>query len=106
MHNKQESGLFKEEFMRSEMICLCSKIFCCYDSKSDKFKFSSECLNKRAIEVSANGPMSKYRRVFDEAVILTSTNRGFSHVVASFEQTKKGLSYLYPKRQVQDDEIH
>ena len=24
----------------------------------------------------------------------------------TYEQTKKGLSYFYPKRQVQDDEIH
>ena len=38
-----------------------------------------------------------------------STNRGFrtiNHMVATYEQTKKGLSYFYPKRQVQDDGIH
>ena len=53
--------------------------------------------------------MSKYRRVLDEAVNLTSSNRGFisiNHMVATYEQTKKGLSYFYPKRQVQDDGIH
>ena len=27
-------------------------------------------------------------------------------MVATYEQTKKGLSYFYPKRQVQDDGIH
>ena len=45
--------------------------------------------------------MSKYRRVLDEAINLTSTNRGFrtiNYMVATFEQTKKGLSYFYPKR--------
>ena len=53
--------------------------------------------------------MSKYRRVFHEAINITSTNRGFrtiNNMVATYEQTKKGLSYFYPKRQVQDDEIH
>ena len=53
--------------------------------------------------------MSKYRRVLDEAINLTSTNRGFStinNMVATYEQTKKGLSYFYPKLQVQDDENH
>ena len=27
-------------------------------------------------------------------------------MVATYEQTKKRLSYFYPKRQVQDDRIH
>ena len=39
---------------------------------------------------------------------LSSTNRGFrtiNHMVATYEQTKKGLSYFYPTRQVQDDGI-
>ena len=66
-------------------------------------------MNKRVLEDSGDGPMSKYRRVLDEAINLTSTNRGFrtiNHMVATYEQTKKGLSYFYPKRQVQDDGIH
>ena len=41
-HDKREPGLFKEEFRCTEMLCLCSKTYCCYDSKSDKFKFSSK----------------------------------------------------------------
>ena len=47
--------------------------------------------------------------MLDEAINLISTNRGFRtihHMVARYEQTKKGLSYFNPKRQVQDDEIH
>ena len=39
-HNKREPGLFKEEFRCTEMLCLCSKTYCCYDSISNKFKFS------------------------------------------------------------------
>ena len=53
--------------------------------------------------------MTKYRRVLDEATNLTPTNRGFrtiNHMVATYEQTKKGLMYFYPKRQVQDEGFH
>ena len=45
----------------------------------------------------------------DEIINLTSTNRGFrtiNHCVATYEQTKKGLSYFYPKRVVVADGIH
>ena len=60
-------------------------------------------------ECGDGGPMSKYRKVFEEAVNVTSTNRGFrtiQHSVATYEQTKKGLSYLCPKRIVEEDGIH
>ena len=53
--------------------------------------------------------MSNYRGVLDEAINLTSTNRGFrtiNHMVTTYEQTKKGLSQFYQKRQVQDNGIH
>ena len=89
--------------------CLYSKTYCCSDNKSDKMKFSSKGLNKRILEESGDGPMEKYRKLLDEAINLTSTNRGFrtiNHMVATYEQIKKGLSYFYPKRQVQDDGIH
>ena len=108
-HDKREPGLFKEELRCTEMLCLCSKTYCCYDNKSDKFKFSSKGLNKRVLEDSGDGPLAKYRRVLDEVINLTSTNRGFrtiNHMVATYEQTKKGLIYFYPKRQVQVDGIH
>ena len=91
------------------MLCMCSKTYCCYDSKSQKYKFSSKGLNKRALEDSGDGPMSKYRQVLHETVNLKSTNRGFKTInqaVATYEQTKKGLSYFYPKREVECDGIH
>ena len=86
-HDKREPGLFKEEFRFTEMLCLCSKTYCCYDSKSDKFKFSSKGLNKRTLEDTGDGPMTKYRRILDEAVNLKSTNRGFktsNHLVGTY----------------------
>ena len=111
-HDNRERGLFKEEFRCSEMLCLCSKTYCCYDRKSNKYKFSSMGLNKRTLEDCGDGPMSKYRKVLEEAVNVTSTNRGFptmKHSVATYEQTKKGLFYFNPKRlveEVEEDEIH
>ena len=91
------------------MLCLCSKTYYCYDNNSDKFKFSRKGLNKRVLQDSGDESMAKYKRVLDEAVNLTSTNKGFrtlNHMGATYEQTKKGLSYFYPKRQVQDDDIN
>ena len=45
--------------------------------------------------------MSKYCKVLQEAVNVTSTNRRFRTIqysVATYEETKKGLSYFYPKK--------
>ena len=108
-HDKREPGQFKEEFRCTEMYCLCSKTYCCYCKNTEKFKFSSKGLNKLVLEETGNGPLPKYRRVMDEAVNIKSTNRGFrtvNHNVVTYEQTKKGLSYFYPKRIVQSDGIH
>ena len=108
-HDKREPGLFKKEFRCTEMLRLCSKTYCCYDSNSNKYIFSSKGLNKRRLEDCGDGPMAKYRKVLDEFINVTSTNRGFRtvhHSVATYEQTEKGLSYFYPKRIVDADGIH
>ena len=100
-HDKWEPGLFKEEFRCAEILFLCCKTYCCHDNKTEKFKFSSKGLNKRVLEDSGDGPMSKYRRVLDEAINVTSTNRGFiiiNHMVVTYEQTIRGLSYFFSKR--------
>ena len=52
------------------------------------------------LEDCSDGPMAKYRKVLDEFINVTSTNRGFRtvhHSAATYEQTKMGLSYFYPK---------
>ena len=109
-HDKIEPGLFKEEFSCAEMLCLCSKTYCCYDKHTNKLKFSSKGLNKRTLEDCCDGgPMSKYPKLLEEFVNVTSTIRGFrtiQHSVATYEQTKKALSYFYPKRIVEKDGIH
>ena len=108
-HDKREAGLFKEEFRCTEMLCLCSKTYCCYESTSNKYKFNSKGLSKRTLEDCGDGPMANYRKVLDEFINVTSTNRSFRtvhHSLATYEQTKKGLPYFYPKRIVDADGIH
>ena len=108
-HDKRGPGLFKEEFRCTEMLCLCSKKYCCYYVTSNKLKFSSKGLNKRVLEESGDGPLEKYRRVLNQTVNITSNNRGFrtnNHSVVTYEQVKEDLSYLYLKRIVEIDKIH
>ena len=96
-HDKREPGLFKEEFRCTQMLCLKNGTYCCYDSNSNKYKFSSKALNKRTLEDCGDGPMAKYRKVLDAFINVTSTNRCFRtahHSVATYEQTKKELSYF------------
>ena len=91
-HAKQEP-FFEESFRCTEMLCLYSKTYCCYDNKSDKFKFSSKALNKRLLEDYGEGTRTKYSRIFDYEDNVTFTNRGFGivyHTVATYVQTKKG----------------
>ena len=109
-HDKREPGLFNGEFRCALMLCLCSKTYCYYDKQTNKYKFSSKGLIKRTLEDCGHGgPMSKYRKVLEESVNVTSTNRGFrmiQHSVATYGQTKKGLSHFYPKRKVEEDGTH
>ena len=49
-HDKREPGLYKEEFRCTELLCLCSTTYCCYDVTSNKHKFSSKGLNKSVLE--------------------------------------------------------
>ena len=49
-HDKREPDLFKEEFRCTEMLRLCSKTYCCYNSNSNKYKFSSKNLNRKTLQ--------------------------------------------------------
>ena len=78
----------------------------------ERFKKTNSCsegLNKRSLEDCGGGQLSKYRKVFFEYFIVTLTNVGLRTIqltVATYEQTKTGLSYFYPEVIVKDDWIH
>ena len=53
--------------------------------------------------------MAKYRKVLDEFINVTSSNRSsrtVHHSAATYEQTRKGLSYFYAKIIVDTVGIH
>ena len=108
-HDKREPGYFKEDFRCTERLCLCSKTYCCYESNSNKYKFNSKSLIERTLEDCGYGPMAKYRKALDEFFNVISINRGFrtvQHSVDTYEKTKNGLSFFYPKGIVDFDGIH
>ena len=70
-HDKRELGLFEEDFRCTEMLCLCSKTYCCFDSNSNKHKITSKVLNKRTLEDSGDGPMAKNRKVLDQFISVS-----------------------------------
>ena len=105
-HDKRQPGLCKEEFHCTDVSSLCSKTYCCYESSSNKYNFSSKNLNERTLEDCDDGPMAKYRKVLDEFNNLSATKKGFltvHHSAVAYEQTRKGLSYFSPNRIVDDD---
>ena len=102
-HHRPQHVLFTEELRCTEVVCVCSKTYRCDDSQSNKFKFSSNGLNKRTLEESGDGPMTKYRKFWHEIFNVMSTNivfRTIQHAVATNEQTNRALSYFYPKKSV------
>ena len=50
--HQRQPGVYKEECRCTERICLCSKTYCCYNSQSNKFEFSSKSLNGRTLVTS------------------------------------------------------
>ena len=122
-YDKRKPGLFKVETKKYKMISLCSKMYCaaedtnyceccacknieckCIKKCKCNFKFSCKGIQKAGNNIN-------YKKFYD--VLFndnkdTVTNQGFRYiegVMKTYEQTKKGLSYVYHKRIVQSDGI-
>ena len=107
-HDKLEPGFFKQKFRCSELLRLGSKTYCCYDTPSDKLKLSSKGLHQRLLEQTGDDFLEKYRKVVDERVNITSTNRDFrtiDHTVETYEQTKRELLYFHSNGVIEEDGI-
>ena len=91
-HDKREPGFFKEEFGCSELVSLCSKTCCRYNTTSDKWKFSSEGLNKQVLGQKGDGALEKNRKVLDDAVNLKQTNKqteAFGQTITPLQRMSK-----------------
>ena len=87
----------KRSFVVWKCCAYAVKPFCCYDSNSNKYKFSSKGLNRGTLEDCGDGPMAKYRKVLDDIINVTSTNGRFRtvhHSAATYEHTKKRTALL------------
>ena len=108
-HDGRGPGLFKVKFGCTEMICLCSKRHCCYESQANKIKFTIKGLTEKNVGRQWWWSHVQILRRFGKYFRITSTNTVFSriqHGIATYEQTKVGLSYFYPKRNVRQDGMH
>ena len=63
--DKREPEIFMEEICCTELICLYSKTYCCFDQSTDKIKFSNKEFNKRTLQESGARHLEKYRCVLD-----------------------------------------
>ena len=98
-HDKREPGLLKEEFRCTETLCLCSRTYCCYEKRTNKYKFSSKGFKKRILEECGDGgPMSKYRKVQEEAVNLLQPIEDFERfsimLLRMNKQRKNCLTFI------------
>ena len=102
--DKRTPGLFKVETTKDKMISLCSKMYCASDITEEKIKFSCKGIQKDGNDVN----YQKFHNVLFNKHNDQVLNKGFRYIngyMKSYEQSKKGLSYAYHKRIVQDDGI-
>ncbi len=118
-YEKRTPGLFKVETIKDKVIALCSKMYCCINSGDEQLIYSNNLTDeeKSKIKFSCKGIQKDGNEInykFFENVSFgdkqdTAHNKGFRMVegtMKSYEQDKKGLSYVYCKRIVLPDGIN
>ena len=103
-YDKRTPGLFKIETIKDKMISLCSKMYCCADETEENIKFSCKGIQKEGNNICYD----KFNNVLFGDKKDTANNKGFRYIsgtMKSYEQQKKGLSYAYHKRIVQEDGV-
>jgi hypothetical protein len=90
--------------MKDKIIALCSKMYCCSDMDEKEIKFSCKGIQKDNNKIS----YKKFENVLLNKKNDMAVNQGFRYVNGSmntYEQQKKGLSYVYDKRVVLADGV-
>jgi hypothetical protein len=101
LYDKRTPGLFKVEWEGQGIIGLCSKTYYCFGSTD---KYSSKGLSKKQNDFNKDS----YLQVLNTQKSGHGCNRGFrvlDNTMYTYSQIRDGLTYFYPKRQVQPDGI-
>ena len=99
-------NLFKLEWSGHRLISLNSKTYCGTDNEG-QIKLSCKGVNAQVVK--RQDPITKYKTVLETRVSETGVNRGFrvdGVGVRTYTQTRQAFSYVYLKRQLEDDGIH
>ena len=103
-YDKRTPGLFKVETEKDKMISLCSKMYCASDITEKQIKYSCKGIQKEGNNIC----YEKFHDVLFENKKDIVNNTGFRYIngtMKTYEQSKKGLSYVYHKRIVLEDGI-
>jgi hypothetical protein len=104
-YEKRTPGLFKIETIKDKMVSLCSKMYCASDNSEENIKFSCKGIQKAGNDMCYKQFENVLLNPKEKHLVL---NKGFLYVngyMKSYDQVKKGLSYVYHKRIVQADGI-
>ena len=96
-YEKRTPGLFKVECEKDMIIALCPKMYCCSNMDAKSLKFSCKGIQKD----NNNITYKKFENVLKTKTHDKATNQGFRMVggfMKTYEQEKKGLSYVSNKR--------
>jgi hypothetical protein len=103
-YDKRTPGLFKVETEKDKMISLCSKMYCALDITEKQIKYSCKGIQKEGNNIC----YEKFNDVLFGKKKDIVNNTGFRYIngtMKTYEQSKKGLSYVYHKRIVLEDGI-
>ncbi len=87
--------------MKDKMVSPCSKMYCAADNSEENIKFSCKGIQKVGNDMCYKKIEDVLLKPKEQHLVL---NKGNGYM-KSYEQVKKGLSYVYHKRIVQADGI-
>ena len=88
-YDNREPGLFKEEMRCTDMLCFCSKVYCCYAVTTKKYEFGSKGLNKRVLEPNGDGSLEKYRHILDDSINLRQQTKVSEQTITLLQHKNK-----------------